>query len=138
MEPVIVFIAFFATTFGIIYFYLITRNKERLALIEAGADASLFKTAANNKNWGYSIILVLGLLAMGIGLGTFVAYLVEQQMVLQQMALKRAGDIEFVRAHFPQLYIMAIFFFGGLGLISSFFIIRNMIRKEDQSWKVAG
>jgi hypothetical protein len=134
MEPVIVFIAFFASVFGIAYFYLITRNKERLALIQSGADASLFKAPSrNNSNWAYAIVLVLGFMAMGIGLGTFVAHLVEQQMYIQQFALKRSGDIEHVRHNFPHLYVMAIFFFGGLGLTSSFFVIRALNKKDEKS-----
>ena len=32
----------FGTIFGIFYLYLSTRNKERLSLIEKGADASIF------------------------------------------------------------------------------------------------
>ena len=43
MEVLIAFIAFFATVFGIYYVHITTRNKERMALIEKGADASLFK-----------------------------------------------------------------------------------------------
>jgi len=133
MQPVIIFIALFATVFGIVYFYFITRNKERLALIQAGADASLFKMPVGNRNWGSAIILVLGFMAMGIGLGTFVAYLVEQQLYLQQIGLKRSGDIEHIRGYFPQLYVMAIFFFGGLGLTSAFFVIRAINRKDEQN-----
>jgi hypothetical protein len=41
METLIAFIALFATVFGIMYVHYTTRNKERLALIEKGADASL-------------------------------------------------------------------------------------------------
>jgi hypothetical protein len=35
--------AFFALVFASLYVYLTTRNKERLALIEKGADPALFK-----------------------------------------------------------------------------------------------
>ena len=40
----ITFIALFAAIFGIMYVYYTTRHKERMALIEKGADASLFNT----------------------------------------------------------------------------------------------
>ena len=40
----ITFIAFFAAMFGVMYVYYSTRHKERLALIEKSADASLFNT----------------------------------------------------------------------------------------------
>jgi hypothetical protein len=68
---------------------------------------------------------------MGIGLGIFIATLVEQQMFLQQLSLKKSGDIEYARESFPQLYIMASFFFGGLGLTSSFFLIRSLNKKDN-------
>ena len=32
----------FGSIFGVFYLYFSTRNKERLALIEKGADASIF------------------------------------------------------------------------------------------------
>ena len=35
-------ISMFTAIFGIVYLYLSTRNKERLALIEKGADAAYF------------------------------------------------------------------------------------------------
>ena len=41
MEALIVFIIF-GSIFAIAYLYFSTRNKERLALIEKGADASIF------------------------------------------------------------------------------------------------
>jgi len=44
MEVLVAFIAFFATIFGIYYVSVTTRNKERMALIDKGADASLFNT----------------------------------------------------------------------------------------------
>ena len=42
MEEVAVLIIIFGTIFGIAFLYFSTRNKERLALIEKGADASIF------------------------------------------------------------------------------------------------
>src|SRR5512133_1139512 len=40
---VMFFLTFFGSIFGIAYFYYTTRNRERLALIEKNADASIFK-----------------------------------------------------------------------------------------------
>jgi preprotein translocase subunit YajC len=97
----------FATIFGIFYVFLTTRNRERLALIEKGADASLFNTG--KKNAIGSIILNLALLAIGIGVG-----------VLGGAALEGAGmdgDVSFPAS---------IFIFGGLGLVISFFINRKL------------
>jgi hypothetical protein len=122
MEVVITFVALFATIFGMVYFYLITRNKERLALIQSGADASLFKAPSKyNYSWAFSIVLVLGLLAMGLGLGLFVGFLV---------------DIIIDRSY-SQVYIMSMFFFGGLSLVISFFVIRALYKKEEKELQAA-
>ncbi|MDB2384985.1 hypothetical protein N9V96_00765 [Polaribacter sp.] len=61
----------FGTFFGIFYLFFSTRNKERMALIEKGVDASIFMKGASKKTapvWKV-FILNLGLLAMGIGVG---------------------------------------------------------------------
>lgn len=63
----------FSTIFGVLYTFLTTRNKERLAMIEKGADPSIFST--QRKRLGIKI----GLLAMGIAtgvlMGQFLAHL---------------------------------------------------------------
>ncbi len=52
METAIVFIAIIAAIFGIMYLFYSTRHKERLALIEKGADASLFNTGKEGAKFG--------------------------------------------------------------------------------------
>ena len=49
MGTLVAFIALFATVFGIMYVFYTTRNKERLALIDKGADASLFNTGKDGQ-----------------------------------------------------------------------------------------
>ncbi|WP_405384988.1 DUF6249 domain-containing protein [Maribacter sp. LLG6340-A2] len=66
-------ISLFLAIFGIVYLYLSTRNKERLALIEKGADASIF--GKNSNSFQKIILLNLALLLMGIGIGVFIALL---------------------------------------------------------------
>lgn len=56
----------FSSAFAVIYVFLNTRNKERMALIEKGADASLFAT---KKRSFRNLTLKLGMLAVGIGVG---------------------------------------------------------------------
>ena len=66
---IIVFISLFLVVFGICYLYFTTRNKERLALIEKGAEASIFvqgKREGTAPFWKV-LILNLALLLMGIG-----------------------------------------------------------------------
>lgn len=105
----------FLTFFGMVYYFLLTRNKERLALIEAGADAKLFKTVASGQNWYF--VIVLGLLAIGISLGAAFGMMIEQ-------AFGKGEDLE-------QGYVIGIFLFAGLSLLTSFFLIRK-IKKEDK------
>ncbi len=70
----------FGSIFGVFYLYFSTRNKERLALIEKGVDASIFMkgSTGNAAPFWKVLILNLGLLAMGVGvgilLGTLLSY----------------------------------------------------------------
>ena len=65
-------IGFFAIVFGIFYLYISARNKERLALIEKGADASIFYSKDRRVTPVWKVIVInLALLLMGIGLGIF-------------------------------------------------------------------
>jgi len=103
MEAAIVFIALFAAGFGVVYLFLTTRNKERMALIEKGADASLFNTG-KEKGWSFTwskFTLKIGMLAMGIAIGIIVGALMSQSGVLDADAN----------------YAASIFFFGGLSLV---------------------
>ncbi len=106
-EDILIPLIIFSAIFGMVYVYLTTRNKERLALIEKGADASLFNTG--KKNGFGSIILNLALLAIGIGIGVLVGAMLAQ-----------AGMDDDVS--FPA----SIFIFGGLGLVTSFFVNRKL------------
>lgn len=104
METLVAFIALFATVFGIMYLHLTTRNKERLALIEKGADASLFNTGKEGKSsssWG-KLSMKIGLLFMGIGLGIIAGAICESLGLFPE---EEAG------------YFSMIFLFGGLSLV---------------------
>lgn len=68
-------ISFFLVIFGIIYLYYSTRNKERLALIEKGADASIFNIGKRAGSSWKVVVINLAFLLMGIGLGIFIASL---------------------------------------------------------------
>jgi predicted MFS family arabinose efflux permease len=106
---VLVPIAFFALIFGIFYLYLTTRHKQRLALIEKGADASIFGMAnTNNGKSGKYWTIRTGLFFVGIGLG-----------VLMGNVLANAGLVE------PVAYISMIFIFGGLALLLFYIIFRK-------------
>ncbi|SHI60789.1 DUF6249 domain-containing protein [Algibacter luteus] len=101
----------FGAIFGVFYLYFSTRNKERLALIEKGADASIFV-----KGKGYTapiwkiLILNLSLLLMGIGLGVFIASILDQYTTLDEDAV----------------YPATIFLMAGLGLFIGFNMTKNL------------
>jgi hypothetical protein len=111
METLIAFIALFATVFGIMYVFYTTRNKERLALIEKGADASLLNAGKDEKssfNWG-KFTLKVGMLFMGVAVGIIVGAIMSQAGVLDE------------DANYPAM----IFFFGGLSLVLFYVIDRK-------------
>ena len=104
MGTTIAFIALFATIFGIMYVFYTSRNKERMALIEKGADASLFNTGKENstKSFGWSkFTLKIGMLFMGIAVGIIAGAILANAGVLNEGAM----------------YPSMIFFFGGLSLV---------------------
>lgn len=112
-EEILIPISLFLAVFGIFYLYLSTRNKERLALIEKGADASIFMSGKkHNSPMGKVLILNLSLLLMGIGIGVFIAMLLSEYTTLDEDAI----------------YPAVIFFMAGLGLFVGF----NMTKKLDK------
>lgn len=112
-EEILIPISLFLVVFGIIYLYLSTRNRERLALIEKGADASIFM-GRNSSSTSFSKIalLNLALLLMGIGLGVFVALLLSTYTSLDEGAL----------------YPATIFTMAGAALLVGF----NMTKKLEK------
>ena len=107
MEGAVFFITSFGTLFGFVYLFLTTRHKERLALIEKGADANLFysEKSKQSSNWSWAkFTLKIGMFLMGIALGIFFAVL-----------LSKADFVG--RREQPAIYFSLIFFFGGLSLL---------------------
>ena len=108
MEEVLIPLIVFGTLFGILYVYFTTRNKERLALIEKGADASLFNTGAA-KNGFFKVLLSIGSLAIGIGIGVLFGSLLDMNGMQEETA-----------------FTSMIFICGGIGLIAGFFLTRKL------------
>lgn len=116
MEVAIVFITAFLVVFGIVYLYFMTRNKERMALIEKGADASIFYGQKNEGNGGGHIalrlvFLYLALIAMGVGTGIFIGGFVQSTYERHYWAMPGS-----------------IFLFAGLGLLIGVFISKKLIK----------
>ena len=115
MEAIIVGIIF-GTLFGIAYLHYSTRNKERLALIEKGADASIFvrgKKGMVTPVWKIFVIN-LALLAIGIGLGIFLAGILTYNFGI----------------HDGIAFPGTILTMGGIGLFVGFKITNSILEKE--------
>lgn len=93
----------FASIFAVIYVFLNTRNKERMAMIEKGADASLFATKKKNFR---NITLKIGMLAVGIGVGILMGSILDSYTTIDE------------EVAYPSM----IFLFGGLFLVGNAFI----------------
>ena len=79
-------------------------NKERMAMIDKGADPAQFKGLS--KSW----VLVIAGLGIGAGVGLLIANFMENNMNMDEV-----------------VYPSMLFIFGGLGLIFG----RRMANKED-------
>lgn len=102
-QAVLIPLIVFASIFGIFFVWISTRNKERMALIEKGADATLFAT---KKKSFRNLTLKIGMLAVGIGIGVLMGSIISTYTMLDE------------EVAFPSM----IFLFGGGFLIGNAFI----------------
>ena len=86
MEAVVLAIIF-GSIFGVFYLYFSSRNKERLALIEKGADASIFNIGKRTGASWKVVVINLAFLLMGIGLGVLFANLLDTYSSLDDEAV---------------------------------------------------
>jgi len=113
--PAIIFICLFSVIFGICYLFFSTRNKERLALIEKGADASIFVRGKSEKAAPFWKILILNLalLLMGIGAGIMIGGILDSSL-----------NVETEIAMPGSIFLMA-----GTGLLIGFFLTKKLDRE---------
>lgn len=112
MDELLVPIAFFGSIFGILYVYLITRNKERLAMIEKGYELGTNQNREPEKR--PYVILRYALLMIGIGIGAFLGW-----------------NMQFWFGMNPVFSGIALVFVGGgIGLLISYVI---QMRAEKKS-----
>jgi len=111
MEEILIPISLFLAIFGIVYLYLSTRNKERLALIEKGADASIFMGDRSNRSPIWKVLLLnLALLLMAIGLGVFIASILHYNLGVEEGVA----------------YPGTIFLMSGISLFVGFHMTKNL------------
>ena len=110
-SEVIVLPIIFGVIFAIAYLLITSRHKERLALIEKGAEASIF----HNKNRkaapiGKLIVVNIAFLAIFIGLGIFIASILVYNLNVDDEVA----------------YPGTIFLMGGLGLLAGYFANKKL------------
>lgn len=109
MEGVIAIISVFSFSAFFIFMYFNTRHRERMALIDSGQDAGIFKMqskALTSLKWG--LVLTMVGLALGIGIGL-------------DYSLEHDG---------PIVTIPLVFLFAGIGLLIFYKILSG--REDDQ------
>ncbi len=110
-EEIFIPISMFASIVLILYLYLSTRNKERMALIEKGADANLFKSKSKPFP-----VLKLGMFIAGIGLGILFGNIIAVSTSLEE----------------PTAYFSMIFLFAGCSLIISHLLEKKQIKNDNE------
>lgn len=128
MGPTIVITAGFATLFGIAYYAITTRQKERMTILETGTSPDLFRKSPVRNTF----LLTLGIVSMMLSLGIAVGYLLEGMVIARHQA--EIAAIRQVRPTYkpshPEAYLISVFFFVGLGLVLSYFIGIRESRKD--------
>ena len=100
----------FGSLFGVFYLYFSTRNKERLALIDKGADASIFARGKEHTAPFWKVfILNLSLLFIGVGIGALIAVILDEYTTLHD-----------------GIYPAIIFIMAGVGLFAGYTMTKNI------------
>ena len=103
--PLFAIVGTFSSTIVLVYMFFSSRNKERMALLEQGKTADVFYKS------GFNSALKYGMVAVMIGLGVVLGYLLHQSGLPEEVA-----------------YFSMILILGGLGLVGYYFF---MNRKND-------
>ena len=104
------YITLYLVSLVIAYYYFTTRNKERMALIEAGANPDMF-----NSREKYYILFVLGVLAIGIAMGVMSGFVLSS----------------FVRgSNESTIYLASMLFWSGGAMLGAFFTIMKWMKAE--------
>ena len=103
---IVMFAGFFAMVFGIVYL----RTRQNLAMIEKGMNPKEFADRpAPYKNLKWAMLLI------GAGVGLFLAYLLDNYVLINNQPLDYHNDERNVPIYFSLIAIG-----GGLGLFASY------------------
>ncbi|GAB4026967.1 DUF6249 domain-containing protein [Spirosoma gilvum] len=109
VKHILITLGGFASVFGIVYVFLMTRSRERMAMIERGVDASIF--SGNNS---ISPTLKFGMLFVGIAIGMIIG-----NVLYEYYGVGRITS-----------FLSMVFLFGGLSLILNFLIEQRLAKKK--------
>ncbi len=109
----IFFFSVIALIFGTVYYYLQTRHKERLSLIENGAEAKLFSREPGKRN--YFFAMMIGVVFICLALGIIFGVLLDDHVFT-----------DYYDRENPAPYFISIFFFIGVGFISTFVLHKKL------------
>lgn len=105
------YVAFYLVSLVIAYYYFTTRNKERMALIEAGANPDVFNTKEK-----YYILFVIGLLGIGIALGLILGAILSSTIDAVDRSIS---------------YLASMLLCGGAAMLVAFFTISRWMKAKD-------
>ena len=101
--PIVSMLTVFGTIFGVLYLFLTTRNRERMAMIEKGADPVIFARPSMR------IGIKIGLMAIGISVGVLLGQLIAHTTTMNRET-----------ATFSMIFLCA-----GSGLVFEHFLSRK-------------
>ncbi len=103
ISEVLIPITLFISAFGVLYIYFVTRHKERMSMIEKGADPALFQT----KRDGRFSSMRIGMFLVGIAIGILMGNILSVSTSLMEEVA----------------YFSMIFLFGGISLIAYYLFV---------------
>lgn len=113
MNPteVLVPIALFAMIFGCVYIGVMSKHRQRMAMIDKGMDpGNLNEREVPMRG------LRNGLFLVGIGLGLFFGYVMDQVMLANSPEMGEDNSLP---------YFIMVLLFGGLALVAHHLIVRR-------------
>ena len=102
---VLITLALTVVFFGLGYYYLSTRHRERLALLERGLPPTTFKRSGTH----LPLVLLIGILCIGVAAG------IAAGAFLRELPFEHGHEFA---------YPLTIFFFSGLSLVVAYYILR--------------